>query len=94
MISKVLGTQADHRAQGIIRARSRGRHGHEQRDAHVRGQGRRARIASSIANNLAARYALIVGEDETKSRSHALRDMASGEQQNLSEQDLIRTLKL
>ncbi len=56
-------------------------------------EGRKLKKALAIANNLAARYALIVGEDEIKSGNYSLRDMASGEQQNLSEQHLIATLR-
>jgi histidyl-tRNA synthetase len=46
-----------------------------------------------VANNLNARYALIVGEDEIQSGSYLLRDMTTGEQQKLEETDLINTLK-
>jgi histidyl-tRNA synthetase len=56
-------------------------------------EGRKLKKSLAIANNLAARFALIVGEDEIKSGNYSLRDMASGEQQNLSEQHLIATLK-
>jgi histidyl-tRNA synthetase len=56
-------------------------------------EGRKLKKSLAIANSLSARYSLIVGEDEMKSGSYVLRDMASGEQRNLSEQDLTRTLK-
>ncbi|HKP86211.1 MAG TPA: histidine--tRNA ligase [Blastocatellia bacterium] len=56
-------------------------------------EGRKLKKSLAIANSLAARYALIVGEDEIKSGSYVLRDMASGDQQNLIEPDLIATLK-
>jgi histidyl-tRNA synthetase len=46
-----------------------------------------------LANKLNARYTLIVGDNEIVSRSYALKDMASGEQQTLSREALIDRLK-
>jgi histidyl-tRNA synthetase len=56
-------------------------------------EGRKLKKSLAVANNLAARYALIVGEDEIKSGNYSLRNMATGEQQNLNEQHLIASLK-
>lgn len=56
-------------------------------------EGRKLKKSLAVANNRAARYALIVGEDEIKSGSYLLRDMQSGEQRSLGEADLIETLK-
>jgi histidyl-tRNA synthetase len=56
-------------------------------------EGRKLKKALAIANNLSARYALIVGEDEMRSGVYVLRDMTTGEQQKLTEADLIDRLK-
>ena len=45
-----------------------------------------------MANHLAARYSLIVGDDEIQSGNYMLRDMKSGEQQRLDESQLITIL--
>jgi histidyl-tRNA synthetase len=45
-----------------------------------------------LANKLNARFALIVGDNEIVSRSYALKDMASGDQQTLSREALIERL--
>ncbi|HKA20849.1 MAG TPA: histidine--tRNA ligase [Blastocatellia bacterium] len=55
-------------------------------------EGRKLKKSLAIANSIGARYALIVGDNEIDSGSYVLRDMASGEQRNLSEQDLIAAL--
>jgi histidyl-tRNA synthetase len=47
----------------------------------------------AVANNLAARYALIVGRNEIQSSSYVLRDLMTGERQKLEESELIHTLK-
>jgi histidyl-tRNA synthetase len=57
-------------------------------------EGRKLKKSLSVANSLAARFTLIVGEDEIKSGAYALRDMTTGEQKNLSEADLVSTLAL
>src|SRR5205085_3334644 len=44
-------------------------------------ENRKLKKSLAVANNLAARYALIVGEDEIRSGSYVLRDMTTGEQQ-------------
>ncbi|MGH9787696.1 MAG: histidine--tRNA ligase [Candidatus Acidiferrales bacterium] len=44
------------------------------------------------ADQLAARYAVILGEDELKAGTFTLRDMASGSQRPLSEPELLREL--
>jgi histidyl-tRNA synthetase len=56
-------------------------------------EGRKLKKSLAIANSLSARYALIVGDDEIDKGSYVLRDMATGEQRNLGEQDLIATLR-
>jgi histidyl-tRNA synthetase len=56
-------------------------------------EGRKLKKALAVANHLAARYALIVGDDEISSGSYTLRDLTSGEQQRLAESQLIITLQ-
>lgn len=56
-------------------------------------EGRKLKKSLAIANSINARFALIIGDDEIKSESYTLRDMTSGEQRNLSESELIETLK-
>lgn len=67
------------------------------RDAGVQAvvdlEGRKLKKSLAIANNLSARYALIVGDDEIGSGVYVLRDMTTGEQQRLTESDLIDKLK-
>jgi histidyl-tRNA synthetase len=55
-------------------------------------EGRKLRKALAIANNLAARYSVIIGDDEIDKGSFVLRDMTTGEQKNLGEEELIATL--
>ena len=55
-------------------------------------EGRKLKKALAIANSLSARYSLIIGEDEIEKGSYVLRDMTTGEQRSLGEQDLIATL--
>ena len=55
-------------------------------------EGRKLKKSLAIANSLSARYSLIIGEDEIERGNYVLRDMATGEQRNLGEQDLIATL--
>jgi histidyl-tRNA synthetase len=55
-------------------------------------EGRKLKKALAIANSIGARFALIIGDNEIDSGSYLLRDMTSGEQRNLSEQDLIAAL--
>lgn len=56
-------------------------------------EGRKLKKSLAVANSLAARYALIIGDNEIDSGSYVLRNMISGEQMNLSESDLIATLR-
>ncbi len=42
-----------------------------------------------LANKLGARYTLIVGDNEIATRSYALKDMTTGEQQTLTRQGLL-----
>jgi histidyl-tRNA synthetase len=55
-------------------------------------EGRKLKKALAVANNLAARYALIIGEDEIRRGSYALRDMTTGEQKEVTETELINNL--
>ena len=52
----------------------------------------RLKRAMELANRLGARWALIVGDNEITAGLYALKDMASGEQQNLSREELIAKL--
>jgi len=45
-----------------------------------------------LANKLGARRALILGDNEISAGLYALKDMASGEQLNLSREELIAKL--
>jgi histidyl-tRNA synthetase len=45
--------------------------------------------AMELANKLAARYALILGEDELAAGRYTLKDMASGEQQSVAREQLL-----
>ena len=45
------------------------------------------------ANKIGAKYSLIIGEDEVKSKQITVKNMASGEQQNLSISDAVKLLK-
>jgi len=56
-------------------------------------EGRKLKKALAVANHLAARYSLIVGDDELRSGNYVLRDMKSGEQQRLDESQLIIALQ-
>jgi histidyl-tRNA synthetase len=56
-------------------------------------EGRKLKKSLAIANSLAARYALIIGDDEISSGSYVLRDMTTGEQERLKEEELITKLK-
>jgi histidyl-tRNA synthetase len=49
--------------------------------------------AMRTANDLKARYVLIIGEDELKNNVVTLKDMVSGEQKEIKEGDLINELK-
>jgi len=55
-------------------------------------EGRKLKKALAVANHLAARYSLIVGDDEIQSGNYMLRNMTSGEQQRLDESQLITIL--
>jgi histidyl-tRNA synthetase len=55
-------------------------------------EGRKLKKSLAIANSIGARYALIIGDNEIDDGSYVLRDMTSGEQRNLSEQELIASL--
>ena len=55
-------------------------------------EGRKLKKSLAIANSLSSQFALIVGDDEIDSGSYVLRDMSTGEQKNLGEEELITTL--
>jgi len=52
----------------------------------------RLKRAMELANKLGARWALIVGDNEITAGVYALKHMASGEQQNVSREELIAKL--
>jgi histidyl-tRNA synthetase len=56
-------------------------------------EGRKLKKSLAVANSLGSRFALIVGDDEIKTGAYVLRDMASGEQRDLRETELIEYLK-
>lgn len=56
-------------------------------------EGRKLKKSLAIANSLNARFALIVGDDEIDKGGYVLRDMTTGEQRNLGEEDLIAELR-
>lgn len=56
-------------------------------------EGKKLKKSLAVANSLGARFSLIIGENEIRDQSYLLRDMASGEQINLGETQLIETLK-
>jgi histidyl-tRNA synthetase len=53
------------------------------------GTERKLKRMLEIANKMAARYALIVGDNEILTQSYSLKDMASGEQMTLTRQELL-----
>jgi len=55
-------------------------------------EGRKLKKALAIANSLGSQYSLIIGDDEIDKAEYVLRNMATGEQQNLNEGELIATL--
>jgi histidyl-tRNA synthetase len=55
-------------------------------------EARKLKKALAVANSLAARYSLIVGDDEIASGTYKLRDMTSGKEEQLNETELIRLL--
>ena len=46
-----------------------------------------------LANKLGARYALILGDNEIASGRYALKNMASGEQQQIAREEIARRLQ-
>jgi histidyl-tRNA synthetase len=56
-------------------------------------EGRKLKKSLAVANSLSVRYSLIIGDDEIEKGTYVLRNMATGEQKNLGEQDLIATLR-
>ena len=55
-------------------------------------EGRKLKRQLAIADNLAARYTLIIGEDELQKGAFVLRNMESGEQSELPESELVDRL--
>jgi histidyl-tRNA synthetase len=55
-------------------------------------EGRKLKKSLAIANSIGARCALIIGDDEIDKGAYVLRDMTTGEQKNLGEEELIPTL--
>ena len=55
-------------------------------------EARKLKKALAVANSLAARYSLIIGDDEIASGTYKLRDMASGKEQQASETELATLL--
>lgn len=55
-------------------------------------EGRSLKGALRLANDLGARFVLIIGEDELEKNVMTLKDMVSGEQKEVGEQDLKREL--
>ncbi len=53
------------------------------------GTDRKLKRMLELANKLAARYTLIVGDNEIVTQSYTLKDMASGEQSTLTRQALL-----
>ncbi len=53
------------------------------------GTDRKLKRMLEIANKLAARYTLIVGDNEILTQSYTLKDMASGEQTTLTRQEVL-----
>jgi len=56
-------------------------------------EARKLKKSLAVANNLAARYAVIIGEDEIKTGKYALRNLETGAQVAIEENELIATLK-
>ncbi|MDQ2945093.1 MAG: ATP phosphoribosyltransferase regulatory subunit, partial [Acidobacteriota bacterium] len=56
------------------------------------GTERKLKRMMELANKLAARYTLIVGDNEIVTQSYALKEMASGEQATLTRQQLLERL--
>ena len=55
-------------------------------------EGRKLKKSLAIANSLGARYAVIFGDDEVSKAAYILRDMTTGAQTTLSEEELIARL--
>ncbi len=53
------------------------------------GTDRKLKRMMELANKLAARYVLIVGENEISTQSYTLKDMASGQQRTLARAELL-----
>ena len=56
-------------------------------------EGKSLKGALRLANDLGARFALIIGEDELKKNIVTLKDMTSGEQQEIKQERVIEELK-
>jgi histidyl-tRNA synthetase len=56
-------------------------------------EGRKLKKALAFADNLRARFTLIIGENEINSQRYTLRDMQKSEQETLQESEIIEILK-
>ena len=56
-------------------------------------EGKSLKGAMRVANDLKARFVLILGDDELKKKIIMLKDMASGEQKEINSEDLIKEIK-
>jgi histidyl-tRNA synthetase len=56
------------------------------------GEEGRLKRSLELANKLAARYALIIGENELASGTYALKNMGTGEQENASREQVMEKL--
>ena len=57
------------------------------------GTDRKLKRMMELANKQAARFALIVGDNEIVSQAYTLKDMASGDQQTLTRPALLDRLR-
>jgi histidyl-tRNA synthetase len=80
-----LGQPATRKAAGMARHHRRAGRSVELVEAKLK-------RAMELANKLAARFVLIVGEDEIAAGRYALKNMTTGEQQNLTEDEIDVTL--
>jgi len=80
-----LGEPAVRRAALIARDLRRGGHSVEFAEGKLK-------RSMELANKLGARFALIVGDNEIAAGRYALKDMASGEQENLTQDEIAARL--
>jgi histidyl-tRNA synthetase len=56
-------------------------------------EGRKLKKALAVADNIGARFSLIIGDNEIQNQSYTLRDMQKSEQKTLTEAEIIEILK-